>query len=175
MRLPDVNAKGGSFLNKLKTVVEAWGTVMRYFSAYDVVGGQTVPTSWVDVLFDTTDLIDSDMFSFANGVVTFKKNVSLAVVHFDAACQCSNVTGYYTMFRLAKDVGSGWSEVPGSRAPGYCRTTTIPYGSCSCERPMRNVRESTKIKLQAMSSHNTEVVTTANACRLSVETKIYGY
>lgn len=171
MRLPDPNTQG-PFLRRIKEVVERWAGARKFLSAWDVAGGRTVPTTWVDLLFDTTDIMDSDAFSFANGVITFKTS-GFYIIHYDATCQCSNTTRYYAAFRMVKNIGAGWSELPGTRAYGYCRTTDVPYGGGSCTRPIL-VQAGTQIKVQAMSTHDTEVVTTANACRLSVEKKIYG-
>ena len=170
MRLPDPNAQG-PFLRRVKEVLERWTQAQRFLSAYDVAGGRVVPTSWVDMLFDSADIAGEGL-SLANGVVIFQKSGWYSV-QYDATCQCSSTTGYYTAFRLMKDVGNGWSEVPGSMAYGYCRTTVIPYGACSCSRLMM-VKANTKMKVQAMSTHDTEVITTKNACRLTVESKIYG-
>lgn len=175
MQLPDI-PKGftrglSSLLLQMKGTVEQWSDARKYLFAYDAAGGLTLPTTWVDINFDTTSIIDSDTFRFANGVVTVLHDCRAKIV-FEASAQTST-DRRYSAWRLVKNVGNGYSEIPGSRSYAYHRITGVPYGSTSI-RMLLDVKANASLKLQGKSSHATEVTTVANTCRLSVERVIYG-
>lgn len=175
MQLPDVpNAlpRGlHSLLLQAKLAMERWGNARKYLFAYDGAGGLTLPTDWVDVTFDTVSIVDADTFRFANGVLTVLKDCRVRVV-----CEMSAATSTderYSVWRLVKDTGNGFSEVPGARSYAYHRTGTVPYGSASINMIL-NLKADMKIKLQGQSSHATEVTTVADTCRFFAERVIYG-
>ena len=176
MRLPDVPTQIAQGLYRLllqtKLTVERWGNARKYFFAYDAAGGLTLPTSWVDIEFDTMEIIDRSLFSHANGVVTISEDCRV-LVDCEVTAEATNIIRHYAAWRLSKDVGNGFSEVPGSRVYTYHRNGTIPYGSASI-RMLLDVRAGTKIKLQGKSTHATEVETTANTCRMSIRRVING-
>lgn len=170
MLLPDINAPK-LLLQRLKAVVEGWGNARRYFFAFDKAGGQTIPTDWTDLAFDTKEICDNDLFRFGNGVLTV-----LSACRVEIECEITAETSgdrRYFGVRIIKDVGNGFSEVSCARSYGYCRISTVPYGFVGVRRIM-NVAKDTKIKIQGISSDATEVTTTANCCRFSVRRVIYG-
>lgn len=176
MQLPDVPTQIAQGLYRLllqtKLAVERWGNARKYFFAYDAAGGLTLPTDWVDVKFDTVKIVDRSLFSYASGAVTVSRDCRI-LIDCEMTAEATSTTRYYAAWRLVKDVGGGFSEISGSRAYSYCRTTAVPYGSASI-RMLLDVRAGTKIKLQGESTHDTEVETTADTCRISIRRVIHG-
>lgn len=157
---------------RVEEYIKKWADNRKYFFAFDKAGGLTLPTTWTDIAFDSVKIHDADAFRYAEGAVMVLKNLRVLVA-INVTAEVSAATRRYFQIRLARNTGRGWGPVEGSISGGYARTSTEPYGHSSILMPI-DLNKDDQIKLQGMSSHATEVTTTANACRMYVEGKNYG-
>jgi len=139
-----------------------------YMFAYDSAGGQTVPTSWTDMTFDNTTRKD-DLYTFTPGNAEITLGMAgIYLIEADCGANVSDNTRSHSNWRLMADDGSGYAEIPGSRAYAYHRNSADGYDSIAIHVYVK-YDSGAKIKLQGQSDRATQVSTLANSCRIYIE------
>lgn len=136
-----------------------------YFDAYDAAGGLNVPSSWVDIPFNSTRM--------NSGEFTLTGNTELVipittVYHITSRVTTDSSGSVDLRIRLVRDTGSGYAEVPGSLSYNYASSTTDAFGTSTCT-VLSTLNEGDKIKVQAsIGSGTSTLVTVANGSSLIV-------
>lgn len=162
---------GGTW--NLSSTMDVQGTIQQsniLFFAYDTAGGIVLPTSWTDITFDTEVRKDA-LFAHGDDAAEVTVNED---GWYEITAECSDTvsdnTRSHAEFRLMRDVGSGFNEIPGSRGYTYDRNLQDGQGSVTITR-LIELDSGDIIKLEGQSDRLTQLTTLPETCRLMIERK----
>ena len=160
---------GGTW--NMSTTMDVQGTIQQsdaYFFAYDAAGGTLIPTSWADITWDTEVRKDA-LYGHPNddAEITFNDD-GWYLLTAECGDTVSDNTRSDADWRLVINTGSGYVEIPGSRAATYSRNHLNGNGSMSISR-LIEISAGDVVKVQGQSNRPTQVSTLPNTCRLLIE------
>lgn len=140
------------------------------FYAYDAAGDIDITGGWTNITFDTEVKEDAPYSHAADSeVITFNQDGWYEVT-FDIGTYVdtgSNRTS--SRAKLQEDVGSGYTDIPGSQATMYNRNPANGYDSASVTI-LREFDAGDNIRLQAQSFNGTDTVfTDAETARIVIK------
>lgn len=142
-----------------------------YFYAYDAAGSITIASDWTDITFDTNPKINA-IYGFTTGTAVVTINMTGDYI-INTNVNLSTISGLIDSgaeIRIVVDTGTGFVEIPGTRA-----TSSLAVGSLGTGMAIGEVYHSfnagDKVKIQAMRSLGLLTIETSpNGCRLSIRT-----
>lgn len=120
-----------------------------YFHAYETGGGQSFTGSWVEVNLDTESK-NTGGYTFSTGgsQVTFDNAGTYQIHYYISIYGDGSGNRSDGMARLQLDTGSGFSEMPGTRANYYIRAASNGQQSGSSVTIIRDMNAGDTIRLQ---------------------------
>lgn len=153
-------------------VVTVSGSTTGYFDAYDSSGGTVVATTWVDVPLITERYKSTDLFSHSSSSPEVIIQESYVYI-INARVTTAITTGTSrtdSIMRIVKDSGSGYVEIPGTRAKMYNRTLNAGENTGNVT-VVTSLNKNDRIKVQAMRDNGTSTLgLEANGSSLSIFT-----
>lgn len=140
------------------------------FSAYHAAGSVTIANTATAIAFDTQEVSSSD-FSFTptSDEITIATTGRYAVFFQGTGNNTGSATRREVQWWLEKDaLGAGsWSELGGTRAASYHRTTGNGSDTGSVHKIL-DLTATDKLRFRAQSTHASDVVTLANGVRVGI-------
>ncbi len=141
----------------------------KYFYAYDVNGLTAIYNGWTDLPWDTEGRKDSVYTHDPDSAEISFSITSWYEIQFDISAEStSGSSRSQAEIRVLEDTGSGYTEIPGTRATLYIRTSA--YGASATIKFIRQIVAGTKIKIQGDNTvGSSQTKTLPNGCRVLIK------
>ena len=158
--------------NEVDVTIAASGggaSVTSVFSAHRNAAGLAIPNSSTAMTFDTEDYKDSDYtFSAPGDEITIDTTGTYLITFTGSAQQTSGTRREVRWWLEYDSLGAGsWSEVGGSRAYTYHRTSAVDQNSATIHRIM-DLTATDKLRFRASSTVATGVSSAADGLRVDI-------
>ncbi|ARR74925.1 hypothetical protein SAGO17_0005 [Mimivirus AB-566-O17] len=159
--------QNGSELLIIKPSIDTNNDNSQFFSSY-VSSSQNISTSYTDVLFNTTRLVDSIYtYNTSTGILDITED-GIYIINCNISTRTNSNTETQSNIRLVIDSGSGYTEIPGTRS--YIHNDDSPD---SDETAIFNCVYSAltgdKVKIQAITESGANLSSTiVNGCNFNV-------
>ena len=137
---------------------------------YETTGGVTIPTTWTAIPWDAEGHKD---INYTHSTTTNNSEITIDragryEITADVTTDVSDTTRSHTDVKLQYNSGGGWTDIGGSLAYAYNRTSADGKDTAST-RAIYVAAADDKIRVVAQSDRATQVTTVANASRLIIK------
>ena len=168
----DKGAPGADGADGIDGVVTVSGSATGYFDAYDSSGGTTVGTTWVDIPLITERYKSTGLFahSASSPEVIIQESYTYIINARVTTAITAGSTRTDSIMRIVKDSGSGYVEIPGTRAKMYNRTLNLGENTGNVTI-VSGLNKNDRIKVQAIRDNGSSTLALeANGSSLSIFT-----
>lgn len=140
------------------------------FYAYDAAGDINITSGWTNITFDTEVKEDAPYSHAADSeVITFTENGWYEITYDIGTYVSTGSNRTSSRAKLQEDVGSGYTDIPGSQSTMYNRNAPNGYNSTSATI-LREFTAGDSVRLQAQAFNGTDtVLTEAETVRITVK------